>query len=216
MRTGGNEKLKYLCTLPLTEVGIIGKTRTGAGLFAIYSAQYRPVDSTFILYASDGLDNSKDSPSLINPVTITVRVVWESSYKSPDMYVNNIKANLGAVSSIKYKYWGKTLISNPNVIDQIYTSGDGSYKGSKGYLFCNHYDDDGNYKRYGISLDNSEDGNGGLTSVSMELSSYNTTTDYVYSFDRNANPDSGTTGNYTWTYKRIPFWNAVKDYISTN
>lgn len=36
-------------------------------------------------------------------------------------------------------------------------------------------------------------------------------TDYVYSFSRNAYPDSGTVGNYTYTYLGIPFENAMKD-----
>ena len=36
-------------------------------------------------------------------------------------------------------------------------------------------------------------------------------TDYVYSFSRDAYPDSGTVGNYTYTYLGIPFENAMKD-----
>ena len=35
--------------------------------------------------------------------------------------------------------------------------------------------------------------------------------DYVYSFSRDAYPDSGTVGNYTYTYLGIPFENAMKD-----
>lgn len=36
-------------------------------------------------------------------------------------------------------------------------------------------------------------------------------TDYVYSFSRDTYPDSGTVGNYTYTYLGIPFENAMKD-----
>lgn len=35
--------------------------------------------------------------------------------------------------------------------------------------------------------------------------------DYVYSFSRDAYPDSGTVGNYTYTYLGVPFENAMKD-----
>ena len=35
--------------------------------------------------------------------------------------------------------------------------------------------------------------------------------DYIYSFSRDAYPDSGTVGNYTYTYLGIPFENAMKD-----
>lgn len=184
------------------------------GLFALYNKKDTPIDNTFILYASNNLDESKSIPVLVNPVTITVRIDWQENYKSPTLYVNGV-SNRDSVENIKYSYWGQKSIDPADTNLTIYTSGE-NQKGAKGYLFCSHYDNSGNYARYGVSLHNPSDNRDGLTPVSMSLSSYNTTIDYVYSFDRNANPDSGTTGNYTWAYKGIPFWNAVKDYISTD
>lgn len=47
--------------------------------------------------------------------------------------------------------------------------------------------------------------------LSVELDHNEYVTDYVYSFSRDAYPDSGTVGNYTYTYLGIPFENAMKD-----
>lgn len=47
--------------------------------------------------------------------------------------------------------------------------------------------------------------------MTTELDHNEYVTDYVYSFSRDAYPDSGTVGNYTYTYLGIPFENAMKD-----
>ena len=49
---------------------------------------------------------------------------------------------------------------------------------------------------------------GSLFTVSSKITSYNTTTDYVFSFKRNTYPDSRTSRQYTYTYLGIPFENA--------
>lgn len=54
-------------------------------------------------------------------------------------------------------------------------------------------------------------GNDGLYKITTQVVRNDTTTDYVYSFSRDAYPDSGTVGNYTYTYLGIPFENAMKD-----
>lgn len=52
----------------------------------------------------------------------------------------------------------------------------------------------------------------GENSATYEINStidrIDTITDYVFSFERNAYPDSRTTGQYTYTYLGIPFENA--------
>ena len=51
-----------------------------------------------------------------------------------------------------------------------------------------------------------------LYNINATITSYTVDrTDYVYSFSRNTYPDSGTVGNYTYTYLGIPFENAMKD-----
>ena len=51
-----------------------------------------------------------------------------------------------------------------------------------------------------------------LYNIDAKVTSYeNGGTDYVYSFSRDAYPDSGTVGNYTYTYLGIPFENAMRD-----
>lgn len=52
---------------------------------------------------------------------------------------------------------------------------------------------------------------GSACKVSVKTTYIDGGTDYVYSFSRDAYPDSGTVGNYTYTYLGIPFENAMKD-----
>lgn len=66
---------------------------------------------------------------------------------------------------------------------------------------------DANEEGYWTKLD----GSGVLYEVTSELDHNDITTDYVYSFSRDAYPDSGTVGIYTYTYLGIPFENAMKD-----
>lgn len=54
-------------------------------------------------------------------------------------------------------------------------------------------------------------GQDGLYEITTQVVRNDITTDYVYSFSRGAYPDSGTVGNYTYTYLGIPFENAMKD-----
>lgn len=92
------------------------------------------------------------------------------------------------------------------------------------------------YVRYGDTIYTSSSANSramlyatseGASGYYLEVKSYNTSyncvtvttaldhneyeTDYVYSFSRDAYPDSGTVGNYTYTYLGIPFENARND-----
>lgn len=76
-------------------------------------------------------------------------------------------------------------------------------KANKGAISINIYDENDSYTvglyHYNATL---------TYSVSSQISSYNTTTDYIFSFNRNAYPDSRTSRQYTYTYLGIPFENA--------
>lgn len=47
-----------------------------------------------------------------------------------------------------------------------------------------------------------------IKEITSQQVSYTSTWDYIFSFERNAYPDSRTTGQYTYTYLGIPFENA--------
>lgn len=47
-----------------------------------------------------------------------------------------------------------------------------------------------------------------ISEVTSQQVSYTSTWDYIFSFERNAYPDSRTSGQYTYTYLGIPFENA--------
>ena len=62
-----------------------------------------------------------------------------------------------------------------------------------------------------ISMSSRSGYSGQACRVSVKTTYVDGGTDYIYSFSRDTYPDSGTVGNYTYTYLGIPFENAMKD-----
>mgnify|MGYP004682345397 FL=1 len=50
-----------------------------------------------------------------------------------------------------------------------------------------------------------------IKEITSQQISYTSTWDYIFSFERNAYPDSRTSGQYTYTYLGVPFENARGD-----
>lgn len=152
---------------------------------------YNDMSGSFYIYYGDSLDFQSDgTPYISDQVNCKVEWIWESSRTDPEFTFSP------SGRQDYHTYWNLDgyVCTRSNFSSANFGYNTGSYRTCDVYISYNYV----------------------MYKVSSSVSSYNMTTDYVYSFDRNANPDSGTTGNYTWTYKGIPFWNAVKDYISTD
>lgn len=67
----------------------------------------------------------------------------------------------------------------------------------------------GDILHYGVTYARSNTMSSICYKMSSQLKQNNI--EYIYSFSRDAYPDSGTVGNYTYTYLGIPFENAMKD-----
>ena len=135
---------------------------------------------------------------IVDQKNFTVQAVWESIRVEPELTISG-----GGLSSTS---------TDPNVVS-------GKYWNIDGVICCDSREID-------RSLDMTVSDEGTpftakfwigyqemiLYKMVSSVSGYTDGgTDYVYSFSRDTYPDSGTVGNYTYTYLGIPFENAMKD-----
>lgn len=66
----------------------------------------------------------------------------------------------------------------------------------------------GYFNTSGWRMQMASDNGGSIYKITSILDRVDTITEYVFSFERNAYPDSRTTGQYTYTYLGVPFENA--------
>lgn len=154
---------------------------------------------TFYPKVGNTLSTTRDGTVYIaDQKDFTVNAVWESIRVQPELTISG-----GGLS-------GTT--TDPNDIR-------GKYWNLDGVICCNRNQNERSLYMY-VEQDgnpwtayfNACGGEGYLYKMVSSVSGYTDGgTDYVYSFSRGAYPDSGTVGNYTYTYLGIPFENAMKD-----
>lgn len=154
---------------------------------------------TFYPKVGNTLSTTRDGTVYIaDQKNFTVQAVWERIRVEPELTISG-----GGLS-------GTT--TDPNEVS-------GKYWNLNGVICCNRDQSDQPLYRY---VDQEEQPNRAyfyacgradyLYKMVSSVSGYTDGgTDYVYSFSRDAYPDSGTVGNYTYTYLGIPFENAMKD-----
>lgn len=154
---------------------------------------------TFYPKVGNTLSTTRDGTVYIaDQKDFTVQAVWESIRVEPELTISG-----GGLS-------GTT--TNPNDIS-------GKYWNINGTICCEYRQDELSLNRW-VSQEGTpviakfwigyEERT--LYKMVSSVSGYTDGgTDYVYSFSRDAYPDSGTVENYTYTYLGIPFENAMKD-----
>lgn len=105
------------------------------------------------------------------------------------------------------------FVGSQDVVGKIvkYNDGDNDYyyaSSNNSSFYVTHIDSPSSCI---ISMSPGSGDAGNACRVSVNMTYEDSGTDYVYSFSRGAYPDSGTVGNYTYTYLGIPFENAMKD-----
>lgn len=137
--------------------------------------------SSLSFQSSDSIVENRAAINLVSPSVINYSVSWT---QAGDEFTTNSSYPASSKKYVKYNnviYYDKIGIS-------IFYNGNSDSRYIEYYVRATAY----NYP----------------STLSRTISSYETTTDYIFSFNRNAYPDSRTSRQYTYTYLGVPFENA--------
>ena len=132
-------------------------------------------------------------------------MIKEDDWKTYNMYIKFDS------SDFSIQWYNDGVFVGTNDVYGVIVKADGYYyaaNNNTSFKITPEYSDS---SRCVISMKKSSSSATSACKVSINTTYIDGETDYVYSFSRNTYPDSGTVGNYTYTYLGIPFENAMKD-----
>ena len=132
-------------------------------------------------------------------------VISEDGWKTYNMYIKFDR------SDYSIQWYNNGVFVGTNQIFGVIVKANGYYYAADNNSSFKITPEYSNSDSCVVSMKRSSSSSSSACVVSVKTTYVDGGTDYVYSFSRDAYPDSGTVGNYTYTYLGIPFENAMKD-----